>query len=220
MSRSTDFRRSSTRHSLRSDRAAVRAVPVLKLAPMKQTHQTRRSTMSLEAQPLICHCTCALDRHCRCRARAKPDPDQHRRSPRRARGGAPTPIRMSTPISIDEMAPSPARTRLGAQAGRSLPAESGAWVDRVLANDDDEGRAGPGVPGPIRPRSKTSRWRSVRPASGMTGGSKLTATGAPGSRCTDLSTPAAASSSCSRPSPAWWDRYKLPRARPGFSPRT
>jgi hypothetical protein len=28
-----------------------------------------------------------------------------------------------------------------AQAGRSLPAESGAWVDRVLANDDDEGRA-------------------------------------------------------------------------------
>ena len=56
-----------------------------------------------------------------------------------------------------------------AQAGRSLPAESGAWVDRVLANDDDEGRAAAyqGHQAPIENESL-----AVSPAaSGMTGGS-------------------------------------------------
>ena len=56
-----------------------------------------------------------------------------------------------------------------AQAGRSLPAESGAWVDRVLANDDDEGRAAAyqDHQAPIENESV-----AVSPAaSGMTGGS-------------------------------------------------
>jgi len=56
-----------------------------------------------------------------------------------------------------------------AQAGRSLPAEPGAWADRIIANDEGEGRAAAyeGHQAPIENQSL-----AVSPAaSGMTGGS-------------------------------------------------
>jgi hypothetical protein len=56
-----------------------------------------------------------------------------------------------------------------AQSGRSLPAEPGAWVDRMLANDEGEGReaAYEGHQAPI-----ASESLAVAPAvSGTTGGS-------------------------------------------------
>src|SRR6266436_6467983 len=102
---------------------------------MKQTYNTRRSTMfskiSLSIAAALALATAGV-------ARANPIPTSTDEA--RALAG-----RTNTDTHVDAdfqpTGPITSTDDARAQAGRSLPAEPGAWADRIIANDEGEGRA-------------------------------------------------------------------------------
>src|SRR5467141_2749711 len=104
---------------------------------MKQTHQTRRSTMSSKLS-LSFAIALALSIATAGVARANPIPTSTDEA--RALAG-----QVTAKLHIDEEAPMnvavTSTDQARAEAGRSLPASSGAWVAPMLARDEGEGRA-------------------------------------------------------------------------------
>jgi len=157
-------------------------------------------------------------------ARANPIPTSTDESPRARRAYQ---HRYACRCDFQPTGPITSSDDARAQAGRSLPAEPGAWAERIIANDEGEGRAAAyeGHQAPIENQSL-----AVSPAaSGMTGGSNY-GDGAPGTASPGASV--FASDGCrsqrtGRPTPAaasprahgghrHGGRRKLPRASACF----